>query len=123
MSKTKKKKSNNPLAKNPRYLRRRRISPLKLAFWLILALLAGFVAYNMYRFFFDKSYINFFLHNIPAFCAILYLFFLYIAIKKHHMVLNCWIHSWSYWKTYYIPSYNKYYPDCCNKQEIWCYHF
>ena len=56
MSKTKKKKSNKPLAKNPRYLRRRRISPLKLAFWLILALLAGFVAYNMYRFFFDKSY-------------------------------------------------------------------
>lgn len=58
---SKKKKSTQKSApNNPRYLRRRRVSPLKLVFWLILALLAGFVAYNMYRFFFDKSY------NLPS---------------------------------------------------------
>ena len=51
---SKKKKTNKK--SNQRYLRRRRISPLKLVFWLTLALLAGFVVYNMYRFFFDKSY-------------------------------------------------------------------
>ncbi len=44
------------VAKNPRYLRRRRVSPLKFAFWLVLALLAGFVAYMMYRFIFDRSF-------------------------------------------------------------------
>ncbi len=48
------KKKNTP--KNPRYLRRRRASPLKIAFWLVLALLAGFVAYMMYRFIFDRSF-------------------------------------------------------------------
>ncbi|MBQ6605763.1 hypothetical protein IJH66_02135 [Candidatus Saccharibacteria bacterium] len=42
--------------KNSRYLRRRRVSPLKFAFWLILLLLSGFVVYVMYRFFFDKSF-------------------------------------------------------------------
>ena len=50
---SKKKKNYN---KNSRYLRRRKTSPLKIAFWLILALLSGFVIYNMYRFIFDRSY-------------------------------------------------------------------
>ena len=62
MSKKKKtnKKSTKSTLENPRYLRRRRVSPLKLLFWLTLVLMAGFVVFSMYRFFFDKSY------NLPS---------------------------------------------------------
>ena len=53
---TAKRKTSKKNASNSRYLRRSRLSPLKLLFWLILICLAGFVFFMMYRFFFDKNF-------------------------------------------------------------------